>query len=80
MSHLPHASLLFASIPFSLQPSSTITLPKGVKVLMGACMLQKGATYRQIIIPAGSEVGADLAVGALGVCTRQPNVVWAAND
>ncbi|KAI3430644.1 hypothetical protein D9Q98_005237 [Chlorella vulgaris] len=37
-------------------PSSTITLPKGVKVLMGACMLQKGATYRQIIIPAGSEL------------------------
>jgi hypothetical protein len=80
VSQSPQASLLFASIPFSLQPSSTITLPKGDKVLMGACMLQKGATYRQIIIPAGSEVGADLAVGALGVCTWQPKLVWAANN
>lgn len=38
------------------QPNSAITLPASTKVLLGACMLQKGATYKQIVIPAGSEV------------------------
>jgi hypothetical protein len=44
-----------------LQPSSVITLPAGAKVLLSACMLQEGQTYRQIVIPAGAEAG---AVGA----------------
>lgn len=38
------------------QPSSIITLPSNSKVLLGACMLQRGATYKQIAVPAGSEV------------------------
>ncbi|KAI7839068.1 hypothetical protein COHA_007210 [Chlorella ohadii] len=37
-------------------PSSVITLPANSKVLLGACMLQSGATYKQIVIPAGSEL------------------------
>ncbi|PRW44355.1 G8 domain-containing [Chlorella sorokiniana] len=37
-------------------PNSVITLPANSKVLLGACMLQSGATYKQIVIPAGSEL------------------------
>ncbi|KAI3428632.1 hypothetical protein D9Q98_007455 [Chlorella vulgaris] len=39
-----------------MQPSNTIVLPSASKVLLGACMLQQGATYRQIVVPAGSEL------------------------
>ncbi len=51
---LPTATCTAFSLP--LQPSSVITLPANSKVLLGACMLQSGATYKQIVIPAGSEV------------------------
>ena len=41
-----------------LQPASVITLPANTKVLLRACALQRGATYKQIVVPPGSEVGA----------------------
>jgi hypothetical protein len=49
----------YLSLICHLQPSSVITLPAGAKVLLSACMLQQGQTYRQIVIPAGAEVGAE---------------------
>lgn len=64
-----HDAKLHVLAPF-MQPSNTIVLPSASKVLLGACMLQQGATYRQIVVPAGSEVSAACGGRALQAARR----------
>lgn len=56
-----------------LQPSSVITLPANSKVLLAACMLAPRTTYKQIVVPAGSEAsGARLASPGALQCLPVP--------